>query len=145
MYLQTFKWHHFVTLTVERSVPVDRLKRMFESDFVRRLSRAAQTRIPFFFAIERGYGSSPLAHLHGLIAGTRELRVDIVRDAWRHGHKCVRIYDPSRGAAIYTAKGLLIDPDGYEFSARLPQRREDAEAVAIRAVLDGTPLASRGR
>lgn len=139
-YLQTWHWHHFLTLTTAWRTSETELRTLFQAGMIRRLARVAQRPIAYFFAIERAGNADPRPHIHALIAGTDLLTVDRIRLSWRHGYGSVRRYDPRRDAALYSTKDLLLDPDSYDFSRRPPACRVDADAVAIRAMLDTASL-----
>lgn len=136
-YLETLQWTHFVTLTARGRVSDAALRAKFEHEFIRDLTRAAQRAVSYFFAVEYAGGPDVSPHVHGLLAETERLTVDRIGAAWRHGLTCVRVYDRTKGAALYSAKGLLLDEDSYDFSRRPPRPRHDAAAVAARAMLDG--------
>ena len=51
-WLQSARWSHFATLTTRELVSVDRIKREFVHRFVRRVARAAQRPLAWFYAIE---------------------------------------------------------------------------------------------
>lgn len=120
MYLSTRRWDHFVTLTVDRGAPADRLLRLYQDTFIRRLAFAARRRIDHFYAIEHDRLSGRFAHLHALLHGTAALDVSDMRGLWPYGFTDLSPYDRRQRGAHYVVKGLLIDPDAYNFSRRLP-------------------------
>lgn len=121
-YLSGFDWSHFLTLTSKKQHPEAALRREFEEGFIRRLAKQAGAPIPFFRVIEGGTVPGSLPHLHAFIAGARRLTTTAIGSAWRLGFTRVKVYDPTRGAARYLAKGIPLAPDSYDFSRRHPVR-----------------------
>lgn len=117
-HLAQYEWDHYCTLTSEPTV-ADRLRREFVNGFVRRLARATQGPVPWFYTLERGAAGT--AHMHALIAGTHRLTLEQVQRAWRLGFAQVRRYDPARGAAYYLTKRLDTAAADYDVSSRLPR------------------------
>jgi len=134
LYLETFVWTHFATLTVAGMVGRDAIREMF-ARFNRRLASVVRRAVPYFFAIERSGVTGVSPHIHALLAQTDDLTVRTVSDAWKHGLKCVRVYDRARGAATYTSKGLLRNPDDWGFSRRLPAQYVDDRARSTLGLL----------
>jgi hypothetical protein len=120
-WLQLARWSHFVTLTTRELVSVDRLRHEFVHGFVRRLAKAAQRPLGWFYAIEM-HGDRERPHVHALLSGTEALHVDQVVRHWRAGHSRITVYDPRRGAAQYVGKTLARNPDCYDISRRRPPR-----------------------
>ena len=126
-HLEQFEWTHFGTLTTRLPHSPTELRREFERGYVRRLARAAQGPVPWFYIVERG--TAGLAHVHALLANTGTLRLDQLRRAWLLGHTHVVAYDAARDAAFYLTKqmvpsvGANHDAAEYDISRRLPRRR----------------------
>ncbi len=120
MFISTREWHHFVTLTVDRGAEPDRLIRLYHDYFIRRLAFAARQRINHFYAVERDRGTGKFAHVHALLHGTAGLDVREMRRLWPFGFTDLSRYDQQKRGAHYVAKDLLVDPDTYNFSKRLP-------------------------
>ena len=121
-HLEAFAWTHFVTLTSEGGVSEDVVERRFKDVFIRRIAYDARHTIPYFFALEGTARPGNAPHVHALIGGTSSLTIREVRRAWPFGVTDVRSYDPARGAATYIAKGLLLNPDNYNVSRKMPSR-----------------------
>src|SRR5436309_3441817 len=85
-------------------------------------SSGAQQRVYYFAAVET---TAPnWFHLHALLAGTKNLGVRDLTEAWRSGFAQVRVYDPTRGAANYVTKtmGGTLPPDySFDLPPRLAQ------------------------
>jgi hypothetical protein len=120
MFISTREWHHFVTLTVDRGAAPDRLVKLYHSYFIRRLAFAARQRINHFYAVELDRRTGKFAHVHALLHGTAGLTVRDMRRLWPFGFTDLSRYDQRQRGAHYVVKGLLIDPDTYNFSKHLP-------------------------
>ena len=117
-WLKLARWSHFVTLTTRELVSVNRIKREFEHGFVRRVAKAAQCPLAWFYAIEP-HADGHRHHVHALVANTESLRVVRLEHAWKLGISRIAVYDPQRGAAHYVSKYLAANPDLYDVSRRL--------------------------
>ena len=109
---------HFVTLTFDAPVSEETAKRLFEGPFVNALDDRARCRIEYVGAVEHG-GAGERVHIHAALARTRHLDVRAIEEAWKHGWKAVRVFDPARGGLHYLAKNL---PDGTADLLLRPRR-----------------------
>lgn len=116
-WLQSARWSHFVTLTTSELVSVDRLRREFVHGFVRRLAKAPQRPLAWFYVIEP-HADGQRYHVHALLAHTDSLRVAQLERAWKLGISSIAVHDPQRGAADYVSKYLAANPDHYDVSRR---------------------------
>jgi hypothetical protein len=127
-WLQSVRWSHFVTLTTRELVSVDRIKREFVQGFVRRVAKAAQRPLAWFYAIEP-HADGQRYHVHALLGHTETVKVAQLERAWKLGKTHVVVYDPRRGAAGYVSKHLGGNPDHYDVSRRpLPRRVLDVDS-----------------
>lgn len=119
VWLRDYEWNHWVTLTVARRWPPDRLGKAFVEEFVRYATKVSQGPVAYSFVIEGG-AVGDQAHLHCLLHGTASIPVARLETAWRHGRASAEVYDRQRGAAYYMAKeigGRVLD---YDCSHRMP-------------------------
>ena len=127
-FLQSVRWSHFATLTTRELVSVDRIKREVVHGFARRVARAAQRPLAWFYAIEP-HADGERYHVHALLAHTEVLEIGQLERAWKLGNTRIVVYDPQRGAADYVSKHLAYNPDLYDLSRRpLPRRVLNADA-----------------
>ena len=120
-WLQSARWSHFTTLTTRELVSVHRIKHEFEHGFVRRVAKAAQRPLAWFYAIEP-HADGERYHVHALLAYTETVKLAQLERAWRLGNTTIAVYDPQRGAAAYVGKHLTDNPDHWDVSRRLLPR-----------------------
>jgi hypothetical protein len=120
-WLETFQWDHVVHLTTPEAKPADWMAHEFKGGLIRTLALQAQRPTPWFYVIEET--TSNHHHIHALLAGTRELSVATVANAWRRGFARATIYRPDVAGAHYLAKELGTDSDNWDFSSRRPPMR----------------------
>jgi hypothetical protein len=131
-HLGRYEWDHVVTLTTPFPRSAAWLKDEFSRRYVRRLEKAAQGAVPWFWVAEE-HGSRHL-HVHALLWGTALLTTEYLRDGWSHGFTDVQRYDRSRGAARYLAKTIGGAHDSYDHSSRTPPTLVVAESRPIARV-----------
>lgn len=121
-YLKSFRWAHVATLTSESARSRPELVRLFKDGFVRQLAYQAQRGIAWFYAVEYDAATRCVPHIHALLGHTEMLTVKQIERSWPGGHTRIVRYDPTQEGAAYVTKDLLLDPDGYDWSKRLPSR-----------------------
>jgi hypothetical protein len=99
-----FDWHHFVTATFARHVSAEAAEREVHNRFRRRLEQAAQCRVSYFGAVERG-DLNERVHVHLVIYGTREMTPGEVEGQWIAGRSDARVFEGANGV-WYAAKSL---------------------------------------
>jgi hypothetical protein len=119
-FLRGFHWDHFATLTYRAPVAVGRAERDVWMGWIRRLERIAQRRVSYFYVVEPTVSGWP--HVHALVAGTADLRIDQLEGTWRAGYRRIVRYDPARGASWYVSKDLLDRALTWDVSKRLVTR-----------------------
>ena len=126
-YLHQFAWSHWVTLTPRfPDCHPRRLVEAFKDRFIRKLAKAAQHPVTWFYVMERSQGR--VYHLHALLGGTETLSAERVRQSWELGISQVARYSPFGGASRYLVK-TLWQPDEqwehFDLSRRMPARLLD--------------------
>jgi hypothetical protein len=119
-YLGQFAWDQFATLTARHAGPAENIVREFHHRLIRRVARAAQQPVSWFYSLERSSNHS--AHLHALLWTGKRLSASEVQRSWSMGHSRVVEYDPRRGAAYYVSKELFGISGEFDMSIRLPPR-----------------------
>lgn len=124
-YLNSFRWAHFATLTPKfPDTAAEELELHFHNQFIRKLARATQRPVPWFYVMERS--GAGVLHMHALVANTELLAVTEVRRHWTLGVTQIKPYFSGGAAAWYMAKTLHLASDGWErwdISSRLPSLR----------------------
>jgi hypothetical protein len=101
-------WDHFATLTLESELSPRSVEQYIGQTFIRHLERVSQQRVDYYGTVERG-AIHDRPHAHILLAGTKALTVDTIRDSWRRGFASVGIYDPTRNGVWYSGKSLALE------------------------------------
>jgi len=124
-YLKEFAWTHFATLTTDGRTSPPELQRRFANVFVRRLERALQGPVRWFYAIE-GTTEAETLHVHALLWTRATLHSSQVQKAWPLGFVHLAPYVFGQGANSYVTKALdFHSSDLYDFSAIAPPRRTE--------------------
>lgn len=112
-------WSHFVTLTTRFELGSERLKREFRNGYIRRLAHITQAPVTWAVFIEfRRPHHHP--HIHALLGATERVPVRELERAWERGDTRARVYDPTRRAAFYVCKSVLVTPNDWDISRSLP-------------------------
>lgn len=130
-WLSGYAWTHWITLTVDPAKrkrmgragrcprSPEAVQRAFRNEFVRYTEKVSGQRVPFAYAVEKGVGGDN-PHIHALLCVQRAMRVDRLREAWRHGRSTIEDYDPARGAAFYLSKTFGREGAEWDVSRTLP-------------------------
>ena len=119
-FIRGYEWDYFVTLTPARPMGEANICRYFERNFDRRLAKAAQRGVSWFYVAEQG--AAGLWHIHAFLWANGGLESRHIQPTWRIGHVDVKRYNPNLGAAYYVTKSLDDTDAAYSVSAKMPPK-----------------------
>ena len=105
-YLQSHTWHFFITLTTgETPIAPARLLDL-AMHWGGGVEHRYQVECRAFYVVEGSVYGATRPHVHVLLWGPYDAKVDDLQQMWRHGYAQVRRYDADLKGGFYVAKTL---------------------------------------
>jgi hypothetical protein len=123
--IQYRKWHHFFTGTFKNPTSIQGSIAAFKEQFVRRLCWRAGQGISYF-CVPEVFADGQSYHIHAILYGTADLRIEQISQAWKCGFSRTTVYDPTREAVRYLVKDESTFQDSWTMSKHLPPRLDES-------------------